>query len=254
MIPTALGASGLTITALLFLVLVIRHFFFVERRETVAWLLLVTLAAIPAGAVSQALLGVMSQHRTARYDLYVFEIDRYFGNPSFALGKIVTAHHGLWVLLATAYGLLIQAMLLTFAINVWLRGHREGTRVLVAFLLNLFAALPLYWLFPVSGPFYAFASFPNLPARVAPHLIVLTAAPNGVPSVHMSTALLVFWFLRRWQLGRVIGIVFLALTVLATLGGGENYLFDLLMAVPYTAAILWITARLPQAQREVVTA
>jgi membrane-associated phospholipid phosphatase len=57
--------------------------------------------------------------------------------------------------------------------------------------------------------------------------------PNGIPSVHASTALLVLWFLRRWWWGRISGVVFLILTIFATLGSGEHYLFDLFCALRY---------------------
>ena len=47
-------------------------------------------------------------------------------------------------------------------------------------------------------------------------------------------------FLWHWRLGKVIGIVFLVLTVVATLGSGEHYAFDLICAVPYTWGGLYI--------------
>jgi hypothetical protein len=48
------------------------------------------------------------------------------------------------------------------------------------------------------------------------------------------------WLLRHWKAGRIFGAVFLALTILATLGLGEHYIFDLFCAVPYAAIVLWI--------------
>jgi membrane-associated phospholipid phosphatase len=69
----------------------------------------------------------------------------------------------------------------------------------------------------------------------------ITAAPNGVPSVHASTALLVLWFSRSWTPFFISGWIFLALTALATLGSGQHYLFDLFCAVPYAALVIWIS-------------
>jgi membrane-associated phospholipid phosphatase len=135
-------------------------------------------------------------------------------------------------------------MLGAFAATLLLRPEREAIRVAQTFLLNLFAALPIYLLFPVCGPAFAFPSFPALPlAGLVPHLLAISAAPNGVPSVHMSSALLVLWFLRRWPWGRAIGGVYAALIVLSTLASGQHYLFDLLCAVPYTAAVVWAVDR-----------
>jgi len=109
----------------------------------------------------------------------------------------------------------------------------------------LIAAVPFYLLFPVCGPEFAFPHFPALPpAPMVPHMVAIAAAPDGVPSVHTSTALLILWFLWRWPWGRVAGLVYLALIVLATMGGGQHYLFDLICAIPYTAAILWVMHKL----------
>jgi len=78
--------------------------------------------------------------------------------------------------------------------------------------------------------------------------MTISAAPNGVPSVHTSTALLVLYFLRHWRFGMVAGSVFLGLTVLATLGSGQHYFFDLLCALPYSALILWLGSRSERSQ------
>jgi hypothetical protein len=60
----------------------------------------------------------------------------------------------------------------------------------------------------------------------------------------MTWALLVWW--SAWSLGplaRVIASAFVTLTFLATLGFGEHYLVDLIVAVPLTLAIEGICAR-----------
>jgi PAP2 superfamily len=53
----------------------------------------------------------------------------------------------------------------------------------------------------------------------------------------MTAALLILWFARHWIAGRLLSVAFLVLTVLSTLGAGEHYLFDLIVAVPYSAAV-----------------
>src|SRR5207247_2117622 len=82
----------------------------------------------------------------------------------------------------------------------------------------------------------------DLPDNPTPHMIPIDAAPNGIPSVHMATALLIFWFLRRWWWGSLIGLVFILLTILATLGLGQHYLFDLICAIPYAALVYLLAA------------
>jgi len=75
---------------------------------------------------------------------------------------------------------------------------------------------------------------------VVPHLIALSAAPNGMPSIHTSTALLLLWFGRHWLLSRWLGCLYLVLIIAATLAGGQHYFMDLLAAVPYAAAVGWV--------------
>jgi hypothetical protein len=61
-----------------------------------------------------------------------------------------------------------------------------------------------------------------------------------MPSLHLVVALLVAASV--WPLGwslRIAGVAFIALTVLATLGFGEHYAIDLLLAIPFAAAV-WL--------------
>jgi membrane-associated phospholipid phosphatase len=108
---------------------------------------------------------------------------------------------------------------------------------LKAFAINLFAA-PLFYLWlRVCGPQYAFSQFPRSAGPVVAHLILLNAAPNGFPSVHTSTALLILLLAWRWRGGIALGSVYLGLIVMSTLASGQHYLFDLLAAVPYAFAV-----------------
>jgi hypothetical protein len=215
---------GFGVTALIVPLLALRWFLAPAARKQTEWLFVAALLIEPAGIFSQ--------------------FDAVFGSPSFHLGQIAAAHLWLRTLVSVSYGLLPMAMLGAFAATLLLRPEREAVRVAQTFLLNLFAALPIYLLFPVCGPAFAFPSFPALPpAGLVPHLLAISAAPNGIPSVHMSSALLVLWFLRRWNWGRALGGVYAALIVLATLASGQHYLFDLLCAVPYTVAVVWAVDR-----------
>ena len=57
-----------------------------------------------------------------------------------------------------------------------------------------------------------------------------------MPSLHVAWALLVYWLWRssRW---RWIVLAYLLLTMLATLGGGEHYLVDVVAAFPFALAV-----------------
>jgi membrane-associated phospholipid phosphatase len=71
-------------------------------------------------------------------------------------------------------------------------------------------------------------------------MVRIDAAPNGIPSVHTSTALLMVWFCRKSRMGFVLAFVYLLLIVAATLASGQHYAVDLLAAVPYTVGVLWL--------------
>jgi membrane-associated phospholipid phosphatase len=62
---------------------------------------------------------------------------------------------------------------------------------------------------------------------------------NTTPSGHVAWALLLFWFAYRYC-RKSVAVIFgaiLFLTIIATLGLGEHYVIDLIVAVPYAAAI-----------------
>ena len=212
-----------------------------DRRRTELLLVVALLSGPLIGAVRLITIG-LAHLRRARYDLYVYRIDAFFGQPSFVLGRWLISHPALRSVLDFSYNFLPTMMIGVFAAYLWLRPVPEILRVVRAFVLNLAAAVPIYLLIPVSGPYFAFADFPATQAGVVPHTLWLTAIPIGIPSVHMSTALMISWFLRRWTMGNILASLYLALTVLATLGSGEHYLFDLLCAVPYAIAIYYGSA------------
>jgi hypothetical protein len=61
---------------------------------------------------------------------------------------------------------------------------------------------------------------------------------NAMPSLHTAWALLIFWRTRRNRFAiRAVAGLFLLLTLLATLGLGEHYVIDLVVAVPYVVAV-----------------
>ncbi len=199
-------------------------------------LLAISLLIIPIGAASHLVLQYMSALRPLKYDLYIYRLDRGF-EPGFAIWRVAERHPWLQFTLVTSYSLYTLAIVAVFAAYLWGRTEPESNALLKTFALNLVAALPIYWAIPVSGPRFAFPDYPAAVPLGVPHLLAIHAAPNGIPSVHLSTALLVAWFARHWLWGRVAGVVYVILTVAVTLGSGQHYLFDLIAAVPYTLLV-----------------
>lgn len=220
-----------------------RWFLVAADRKRTEWLLAVACLSIPLFATAEAIANFISRFRPLKLDEFIYVIDRSFGQPSFVLGRLVVHHVTLHAIVSVTYGLLPIMLVTVFAVHLWVRSERDALQVLKIFAVNLLAAVPLYLLFPVCGPAFAFPQFPFVGLHGAPQLLALAAAPNGVPSVHTSSALLILWLLRPWRLGRVVGGVFLALTVFATLGSGQHYFFDLLCAVPYATAVVFVCTR-----------
>jgi hypothetical protein len=209
-----------------------------DRKRT-EWLLVAAVLATPLGAFAEGIAIALSRLRPLKYDLYVYRIDQLFGEPSFVLGSLVYHHRALMILVSITYGILPVVILGVFALYLYSGG--EALQVLYTFVVNMLAAVPLYLLFPVCGPAFAFTNFPKRPGTLIAHPLAISAAPNGVPSVHTSSALLILWFVWPWKWARGPACAFLLLTMFATMGSGQHYFFDLLCAVPYAMAVYWVT-------------
>lgn len=118
---------------------------------------------------------------------------------------------------------------------------------LIAYLIGGAVLAVAFSLCPAAGPAFAFGrAFPaHLPdpggVGLAPSSVPNPFPRNCVPSGHVAFALLAYLTVSdvqtasRWLRTGALG--FLIFTVLATLGLGEHYLIDLVLAVPLTVAL-----------------
>jgi len=191
--------------------------------------------------VDNVALTIATHATSIRYDEYVFCFDRIFGSPAFVIGRLFQHYPWFHDVSYFAYVLAPSACLIVGAVNFFLLRFEDGVRCVRTVLLGCLLAYPLYIVFPVAGPQYAFRTFPDsAPVNFEPHVVHLQAIPNGVPSVHMTLAILVLVFSRRWPIGAGLGWTFVLLTVAATMGLGEHYLLDLVVAVPYAALVIYL--------------
>jgi hypothetical protein len=168
------------------------------------------------------------------------------GPPVFVarLFELVPALKGLCTIV---YGALPVGIAVAHAVRL-AQGRCEPPRMLVAFALIALFGYPLYFAFPMVGPREAWAAmnahavFPpaTIPAAGDTWLTVKGLAPrNCMPSLHTSWALSIFLACR----GRgsralhAFGFVWLVCTLLATLGLGEHWLIDLVVAFPFAFAV-----------------
>jgi hypothetical protein len=128
---------------------------------------------------------------------------------------------------------------------------REGAfPSMLAFLIAGPMGFLFYYLFPACGPLYVFGqAFPFHPPPIAilPRLalgpIAIPGWRNAMPSLHLTWALLPWWYSKglSW-IERLVAFAFLVLTGVATLGTGEHWFVDLIVAFPYALMIQAICA------------
>lgn len=210
-----------------------------QHRSGVA--VLVTIVTIGAGSVALNFAYALSRVRPIKVDLYIYNIDRrLFGvEPYYILAPSLHGHHAVLIGLALCYGLLPIAAILAILVYLY-RSPDEFRYIFLLFAINLLAAPLFYLALPVCGPAYAFPDSLRVPDVGTAHGILLTAAPNGIPSVHCSTVLLIVWSLRRWPRDLWLASLYAVAVILATLVYGEHYLLDLVAAVPYAALVCWL--------------
>jgi len=119
--------------------------------------------------------------------------------------------------------------------------------LLLAFLLIPFLGYPLYFALPMVGPREAWASLsPHVPFPPAsvPHFTStllspsITAPRNCMPSLHTAWTLAALLEARRVSRGVCVFAAFwFGCTELATLGLGEHWLIDLVVAIPFTLVV-----------------
>ena len=199
---------------------------------------LAAVAAHPVALLIQNLLDFLNRSVPVKYDLFVDRFDASFGQPSFLIGQFFAIHHlALWG--TFVYNLPFILTVGLVALYLWT--GRDATVVVRVSVYLWVLLVPLYLLFPVSGPRYAFSSFPYVTGGYIPHAATIPGAPNGVPSGHMAFALITLYLVRHWKWLIAPGALFAVATALTALGSGEHYLFDLVLAIPFSALLVWIS-------------
>jgi hypothetical protein len=198
-------------------------------------------------------------HYPRTLDLYLLVFDSTLGfQPSFVLGRLFA---GITVLRYLSVFFYLGLPLLIALVYVeQLRLNQK--RALVTLAVFFFAAMlgaAAYNFFPACGPTSLLdKNFPNmdLPSSKAAHILLepvpISGPRNAMPSMHMSWVLLAWWLsknLSKWV--KFVGICFLLFTFTATLGTGEHYFIDLIVALPFSLCMYALfSLDLPLQQRQ----
>ena len=193
------------------------------------------------------------------FDLFLYSFDASLGVPtSFLIGR------GFWTIpyLRTTSMLFYIALPLPLALVYAGHVRRQksmAVSTMAAFLFTGPVGVILYNILPACGPVHIFgAAFPFHPPAMADVMrmqvvpILMKGARNAIPSLHMTWVLLIWYNSRklpRWI--RSIAMAFVVFTFLATLGSGEHYFVDLVVAFPFSLMMQAISSfSLPFRSRE----
>jgi hypothetical protein len=175
------------------------------------------------------------------YDLYLYTFDaslhvqfpfaigQYFAQHSFLRQTSLLAYIGLSVPIAVVYAGQVR------------RAGAKAVQIFAVFIVTGPMGFLFYNFVPALGPVHLFGKdFPWHPLAIeqARHIFLETvplAGPrNAIPSLHMAWVLLAWWYSRGLSVTeRAIALFYLVFVALATLGTGEHYFIDLVVAVPF---------------------
>ena len=191
------------------------------------------------------LLQLTSQIHPKVFDLYLFSFDSSLRvQIAFNMGQAFALYPNLRAAGAIFYVGLPISIALVYAGRV-LRVREKAIPSFIAFLVTGPIGVLFYNLLPALGPVHLFGTrFPWHPltveqtTRLFLEPLQISGPPNAIPSLHMAWVLLAWWYSRGlswWE--RAIALAFVVFTVLATLGTGEHYFVDLVVAFPFALLI-----------------
>ncbi|QIZ01803.2 phosphatase PAP2 family protein [Streptomyces sp. S1D4-11] len=213
---------------------------------------------------------VTAKTRPAVLDQYVATADHALGNPSWLVGRIVTATGPIgFNMLHIVYGQLALAAVIVALYqlrNVAVERRFPGHHLLRTFLVIGLLGPAFYMIFPVVGPVFAYGTgvehwttvslwsetppsehwavadlWPETPPPInTPHHMPFDEITprNCMPSLHTAWATAIFIHSRKGpRILRFAGTLWLIATLGATLGFGYHYGADLIAGVVFTLTI-----------------
>lgn len=200
-----------------------------NERPKILIMILGLLLFVP---ISQLIMDAESRGTPLKFDYFLYSIDSSLGVSAFSVARLFSERTR--AALFTVYNTLSFTMLLWYAVHLHLEARRGNAKhFLNACLVAYLGAPLLYLVVPARGPGYAFGSmFPSGSPAVHAALIPLDGWPNAMPSLHVTTALLLVILAPKIRSLQFVSWMYLAATVGATLAF-EHYVIDLIVAVPY---------------------
>jgi hypothetical protein len=197
-------------------------------------ILLFILAFLVLGPACDAVMHTENHRFPLKFDYFLYLVDQSLGISAFWVAR----HFSEWQrsVLFQIYESLTLVMIAWYGVNLKTKDG-QPRRLLTAYGITFLVGPCLYLILPACGPRHAFgAAFPMETPSVSAVLIKLDGWPNAIPSLHVSTALVLAFFAGRNQVLRWIAWTYVAGTVLATLAF-EHYVVDLIVAAPFACFV-----------------
>ena len=195
--------------------------------------------------MASTLLALTEKLHPQTLDLYLYSFDASLHvQLSFLLGRAFHRWEWLRAISLIFYIGLALPVLMVYAGQLG-RKKEKALPLMFAFLVTGPLGILFYNLFPAVGPAHIFsAGFPLHPLTTAQAATLflepwtIQGARNCMPSLHMAWVLLAWWNSKglSW-IARSIALAFVIFTILATLGTGEHYFIDLVVAFPFALMI-----------------
>jgi len=220
-----------------------------QDRRIAIFTLIPSLFFLASGWTGPALLNWTGRAHPNVLDLYLLSFDASLRiQPAFIVGQAFDRYPLFGVVGVLVYVGLPIILGLTYA-GCLMRDRKSALPAFLAIVLAGPIGVVFYNLYPAVGPVHLMPDmFPwkTMPIDQIKRLF-LQALPSGgyrnaMPSLHAAWVYLAFWYSRRLSIAeRALAGFFLIFTLIATLGIGEHYLIDLIVAVPFTVFLLSVT-------------
>src|SRR5208282_106204 len=217
-----------------------------DERRTAVFTLLPCIVLLAIGWKIVAMLEWTGKRQPQVLDLNLFSFDASLHVQfPFLVGQLFHRYVPLLIVAVLVYAGLPILLGLIYA-GCLMSDRKNALACFIALVIAGPIGVIFYNIFPAAGPAYLFGgNFPWHPLSIeqSRHLLVQPIAiagfRNAMPSLHAAWAYIAFWFSRnlsRWERG--LAGFFLIFTLLATLGTGEHYVIDLVVALPFALFIL----------------
>ncbi len=219
-----------------------------QERRLAGWTLAPALLFVGSEWMASYLLDWTEKAHPKVLDLYLYSFDASLHVQfPFVFGRWFAQYPIFALMSFSIYIGLPIAIGLTYA-GCLMRDRKNALSALVALLIAGPVGILFYNLVPALGPAHIFLQgFPWKPlsyaqvSRLFLEPVAVAGPRNAFPSLHAAWAFLVFWYARNLSLGeRILAGVFVFFTLCATLGTGEHYFVDLVVAVPFSLVVIAI--------------